>query len=102
MVNANTMDWSSRLDDAIYAYQTTYKTLKGMSPYQLVYGKSCHWPFELEHKDMWAMKKRKMDLNEVVEQRLNRLNEIDEFHLKAYESLSISKDKMKKYHEQKI
>ena len=35
---------------------------------------------------MWEMKKMKMDWNEVLEQRLNGLNELDEFLLKAYES----------------
>ena len=34
---------------------------------------------EFEHKTMWAMKKLKMDWNEVAEQRLNGLNELDEF-----------------------
>ena len=57
---------------------------------------------ELEHKAMWAIKKLKMDWNEVVEQRLNGLNDLDEFHLKAYESSAIYKTKMNKYHDQKI
>jgi hypothetical protein len=27
-----------------------YKTWIGMTPYQLVYRKTCHFPVELEHK----------------------------------------------------
>ena len=38
-------DWSKRLDDALWAYRTAHKT-----PYQFVYGKTCHLLVELEHK----------------------------------------------------
>nr|XP_019069461.1 uncharacterized protein LOC109120263 [Solanum lycopersicum] len=102
MLNANRTDWSRRLHDAFWDYPTAYKTPIGMYPHQLVYGKSFHLPVELEHKVMWAIKKPKMDWNEVVEQRLYGLIDLDEFCLKAYEIPSIYREKMKKYHDQKI
>jgi hypothetical protein len=35
-------DWSKKLDGGLWAYQTTHKTPIGMTPYQFVYGKTCH------------------------------------------------------------
>ena len=41
--------WKDKLPDALWVYRTAYKTPIGMSPFQLVYGKSFHLPVELEH-----------------------------------------------------
>ncbi|XP_015075473.1 uncharacterized protein LOC107019512 [Solanum pennellii] len=51
---------------------------------------------------MWQMKKLKIDWNEAVKQRLNGLNVINVFRLKAYEISAIYKEKMNKYNDQRI
>nr|GEV81755.1 reverse transcriptase domain-containing protein [Tanacetum cinerariifolium] len=76
-VGENRTSWSDKLDDALWAFHTAYKTLIGCTPYKLVYGKSCHLLIELEHRACWALKH-------------------------AYENSVIYKERTKKLHDSKI
>ncbi|GJY93456.1 reverse transcriptase domain-containing protein [Tanacetum coccineum] len=64
-VGENRASWSDKLDDALWAFHTAYKTPIGCTPYKLVYGKACHLPIELEHKAYWALKHANFDLETV-------------------------------------
>nr|GEV76214.1 reverse transcriptase domain-containing protein [Tanacetum cinerariifolium] len=76
-VGENRTSWSDKLEDALWAFRTAFKTSVGCTPYRLVYGKACHLPLELENKAYWALKH-------------------------AYENSLIYKERTKKLHDENI
>ncbi|GJS22350.1 reverse transcriptase domain-containing protein [Tanacetum coccineum] len=101
-VGENRASWSDKLDDALWAFRTAYKTPIGCTPYKLVYGKACHLPIELEHKAYWALKNANFDLQTAGDQRKVQLNELSELRDQAYENSLIYKEKTKRIHDAKI
>ncbi|GJU70331.1 reverse transcriptase domain-containing protein [Tanacetum coccineum] len=101
-VGENRASWSDKLDDALWAFRTAYKTPIGCTPYKLVYGKACHLPIELEHKAYWALKHTNFDLKTAGDHRKVQLNELNELRDEAYENSLIYKEKTKRIHDSKI
>nr|GEU40705.1 reverse transcriptase domain-containing protein [Tanacetum cinerariifolium] len=73
-VGQNHASWSNKLDDALWAFRTIFKTSIGCTPYKLVYEKDCHIPIELEHKAYWALKHCNFDLKTTDDHRKVQMN----------------------------
>nr|GEX70223.1 reverse transcriptase domain-containing protein [Tanacetum cinerariifolium] len=69
-VKENPAIWSRKLNDALWALHTAYKTPTGTTPYKLIYGKNFHLPFEIEHRAYWAIKNCNPDLIAAGEKRM--------------------------------
>ncbi|RDX96229.1 Retrovirus-related Pol polyprotein from transposon opus, partial [Mucuna pruriens] len=82
MVHPNRKYWSRLLDDALWAHWIAYRTMLGMSPYWIVFGKACHLLAEIEHRTYWA--------------------ELEELRLEAYENSRIYKQKVKQFPDSRI
>nr|GEY99320.1 reverse transcriptase domain-containing protein [Tanacetum cinerariifolium] len=98
-VGENRTSWSDKLEDALWAFRTAFKTSVGCTPYHLVYGKACHLPLELEHKAYWALKHANFDLKIAGDHQKLQLNELRD---QAYENSLIYKERTKKLHDDKI
>nr|GEY01224.1 reverse transcriptase domain-containing protein [Tanacetum cinerariifolium] len=98
----NRTSWSDKLDDALWAFCTAFKTPIECTPYKLVYRKACHLPIELELRAYCALKHANFDLQTVGDHRKVQLNELNELRDQAYENSLIYKEKTKRLHDSKI
>nr|GEU86595.1 reverse transcriptase domain-containing protein [Tanacetum cinerariifolium] len=101
-IGENQASWSDKLDDALWAFRTAYKTPIGCTPYKLMYEKACHLSIELEHKAYWALKQANFDLTFASDHQKIQLNELNEICDHAYENSLIYKEKTKRIHDSKI
>ncbi|GJX61296.1 hypothetical protein Tco_0294196 [Tanacetum coccineum] len=74
----------------------------GIISINIVYGKACHLPIELDNKAYWALKHCNFDLKTAGDHRKVQMNELNELRDQAYENSLIYKEKTKKIHDSKI
>ena len=102
IIRTDGRNWAAKLPDALWAYCTVFKTPIVMSPFRLIYDKSCHLPVVLEHTTYWAIKKLNLSLDQAGKERLLQLQELQELRNESYQNAEIYKAKNKAFHDKHI
>ncbi|GKB07883.1 reverse transcriptase domain-containing protein [Tanacetum coccineum] len=97
-VKDNHAIWSRKLDDALWAFRTAYKTPTDTTPYKLIYGKNCHLPFEIEHRANCALKNCNPDLIAAVKHQYP--SGYVELYGKEEKTFIVNGHRLKLYHEE--
>ncbi|GKA69908.1 reverse transcriptase domain-containing protein [Tanacetum coccineum] len=101
-VGYNPKDWSEKLNDALWAFRTAYKTPTGCTPFRLVYGKACHLPVEIKHKAYWALNQCNIDLAAAAKNHFIELNELMKLRDEEYKNTRIYKERTNKWHDSRL
>ncbi|XP_076895260.1 uncharacterized protein LOC143547819 [Bidens hawaiensis] len=101
-VGKNRKDWSDKLDDALWAFRTAFKTPIGTTPFRMVYGKACHLPVELEHRAYWAFRSVNLDLTQAAKNRYLQIHEVEDLRDEAYARSWSYKERTKALHDRKL
>ncbi|XP_071718848.1 uncharacterized protein [Rutidosis leptorrhynchoides] len=94
--------WAEKLDDALWAFHTTYNNPLGTTPYRMIYEKACHLPLEFEYKALRVLKTSNLDPSETSRHRKMQLKELAKLRDQAYETSYIYKEKTKLLYDAKL
>ena len=87
-------DWSEKLPFALWAYQTSFRTFIGATPYSLVYGMETVLPVEIEMGSLRVALEQQILEPDWAQARLNQLNLLDERRLRAADHVRAYQRKM--------
>ncbi|GJX26779.1 reverse transcriptase domain-containing protein [Tanacetum coccineum] len=101
-IRNNRKEWSHKLDDALLAFRTVFKTLLGTNSFRIIYGNAWYLPVEREYKAYLVLKTYNMDITKVKAKRFLQSNELDELRLTTYESSISYKERTKRWYDKQI
>ena len=102
VVSNNRKDWADRLVEATWAYNTTWKTTTGFTPYDLVDGKKALLLIEIEFNTLRMVAQLDLDLGHAQKEILLQLNGLDEYRLQALLHTEVVQLQRKIWHDRNI
>eukprot|EP00253_Pinus_taeda_P010952 PITA_10952 len=102
VVSSSRKYWVERLVEGTWAYNTTWKTTTGFTPYDFVYGNKSLLSIEFEYNTLIMATQLNLDVTRAQQERLLQLNELDEFRMHALLHTEVTQEQRKFWHEKKI
>ncbi|WJZ90916.1 hypothetical protein VitviT2T_010031 [Vitis vinifera] len=87
-------DWSEKLPFALWAYQTSFRTSTGATPYSLVYGMEAMLPVEIKMGSLRVALEQQIPEADWAQARFDQLNLLDERRLRAADHVRAYQRKM--------
>ena len=87
VVSKTKRDWHERIREALWAYQTTFRTPTQARPYSLVYGVEAILPLECQIPSLWIAIQEGLTEEENAKLRMQELEALDEKRLEDQQRL---------------
>eukprot|EP00253_Pinus_taeda_P021706 PITA_21706 len=102
VISSKRKDWVEILVEASWAYNTTWKTTNGFTPYELAYGKKALLSIEFEYNTLRMVGQLDLDVKRAQQERLLELNGSDEFRMQALLHTGVTRVQRKIWHDRNI
>ena len=87
-------DWSEKLPFALWAYQTSFRTSTGATPYSLDYGMEAVLPIEIKMGSLSVALEQQIPKADWAQARFDQLNLLDERRLRTADHVRAYQRKM--------
>ncbi|KAG9447747.1 hypothetical protein H6P81_013875 [Aristolochia fimbriata] len=101
-IGANKRSWDEKLNEALWAYRTSFRTPTLSTPYSLVYGTEAVLPLEIQLPSLRIAMREGLTTEECAQLRLAELESLEEQRLEAQQRLECYKSRMTRAFNKKV
>ncbi|GAA0154045.1 hypothetical protein LIER_12138 [Lithospermum erythrorhizon] len=102
VVSQSKRNWHEKMEEALWAYRTTYRTPTQITTYSLVYGVEAVLPLEVQIPSLRVVVNEGITTEEVVHLRLQELDSLDKQRLNAQQRLECYQSRTTKSYNKKV